>query len=267
MIIKDAPRFTSINDELAWLIKNQDELIMEAKMMVKEADGVLYLGHSSPEYVAITGKSASEDTEAALKRSLIINTTNIYDSHKDVHFNGIWNKSVSENKNIKFLQEHQMRFDKIIAHKDDLKAYVKEFTWKDLGFDFEGKTEALTFDAIIKAARNPYMFNMYKEDEVDNHSVGMNYQKVQLAINKADDEDYAAQKAVWDKYFPMIANKNAVGAYFWAVTEAKVIEGSAVPIGSNQYTPTRSRSKHSEIIITPEPQNALTKGIMNFLKN
>lgn len=28
--------------------------------------------------------------------------------------------------------------------------------------------------------------------------------------------------------------------YFWAVTEAKVIEGSAVPIGSNWITPTLS---------------------------
>ena len=65
----------------------------------------------------------------------------------------------------------------------------------------------------------------------------MQYVKLALAIN---DEDYETELAVWDKYYDKIANKNVADntGYFWAVTEAKAIEGSAVPIGSNQATPT-----------------------------
>jgi predicted flavoprotein YhiN len=55
------------------------------------------------------------------------------------------------------------------------------------------------------------------------------------------DKYYAEEKANWDKYFPFVANKEAiVDDHFWAVTEAKIIEGSAVLKGSNYATPTIS---------------------------
>ena len=46
--------------------------------------------------------------------------------------------------------------------------------------------------------------------------------------------------------------------YFWVVKEAKVIEGSAVPIGSNQFTPTLENNKDKEPVkATPnEPVKA-----------
>ena len=58
-----------------------------------------------------------------------------------------------------------------------------------------------------------------------------------MAVN---DEDYGAEFEAWEKYYPMIANKAEAdrAGYFWAVTEATEIEGSAVPLGSNSATPT-----------------------------
>ena len=81
------------------------------------------------------------------------------------------------------------------------------------------------------------MLNQYKQGNVKNHSVGMQYVKLIMAVN---DEDYGAEFEAWEKYYPLIANKAEADAhgYFWAVKEAKVIEGSAVPIGSNRATPT-----------------------------
>ena len=48
------------------------------------------------------------------------------------------------------------------------------------------------------------------------------------------------EKANWDKYIKQVANKEDAEAagYFWAVTEAKIVEGSAVLFGSNPITPT-----------------------------
>ena len=56
-------------------------------------------------------------------------------------------------------------------------------------------------------------------------------------ISERIDEDYETEKEVWDKYEPTVVNKDDSRKYFFVVTEAKVIEGSAVPMGSNQFTP------------------------------
>ena len=130
-----------------------------------------------------------------------------------------------------------LKFDHIIAEGDDLKAYTKKYKWSDLGFDFEGETEALIFDSLVKRSNNQLMFERYKNKKVKNHSVGMQYVKLMLAINS---DDYPSEKEIWDKYYPAIANKTAAddAGFFWAVKEAKALEGSAVPIGSNFATPT-----------------------------
>ncbi|WP_159522851.1 hypothetical protein [Sunxiuqinia indica] len=180
-----------------------------------------------------------------IKVKVVINTTNLLDSHKDVHIPGLWHKSLKENKLIMHLQEHQMKFDKIISDGDDLKAYTKTYTWEKLGYEFEGDTEALVFESTIKRARNPYMFDQYQKGYVRNHSVGMRYIKLILCIN---DEDYGAEHDAWEKYYSQIVNKEDAdnSGFFWAVRDAQVIEGSAVPKGSNWATPTLSVSSKNE---------------------
>ncbi len=137
------------------------------------------------------------------------------------------------------LQEHEMKFDHIIAYPEDVKAYTKRISWRSLGVDFDGYTEALVFDSQVKLSQNEYMFDLYKGGKVRNHSVGMRYVTIDLALN---DDDYPAYKALWDKYIDKIANRSEVEdrGYFWPVMEAKVVEGSAVPMGSNRITPTQS---------------------------
>ena len=215
------------------LVKNKEILIAQKKATMKRADGITVgiIGAGK----SFAHKAGESDT---LQRSLIINTTKVHDSHGDVHIDGLWNKSVSENKNIMHLQEHDLSFKSIIADGADLKAYTKQFSFKELGFPFNGTTEALVFDSNISKERNPYMFEQYSKNRVKNHSVGMVYVKLILCIK---DEDYGAEYEAWEKYFPQILVKEDVAeqkGYFWAVTEAKVVEGSAVPIGSNQITPT-----------------------------
>lgn len=69
----------------------------------------------------------------------------------------------------------------------------------------------------------------------------MQYVKIYLCANSG--EAWAKEyKDNWDKYIDYVANKSDAEALgmFWAVTEAKVIEGSSVVFGSNQVTPTES---------------------------
>lgn len=174
-----------------------------------------------------------------LKMDLVINTTKIMDSHSDVHLDGIWNQSLSQQKNLYLLQEHKMTFTNIIT--DKVKAKVKSLDWSELGANFEGKTQALIFSAEVDKDRNEFMFEQYAKGFVKNHSVGMRYVKLELALDSESKYD-KEEKEVWDKYISEVANKEDAEnqGYFWAVSEAKIIEGSAVPIGSNKITPVLS---------------------------
>jgi len=240
------PKFETQEELFDYLAKNVDEHIYQKKLAIKNADPVSIgqgLWYIMPDATkGETMKDVSSDNNIQVK--VVINTTNIMDSHSDVHIKGLWDKSLTENTRIKHIQEHEMKFDKIIADKEDLKAYVSDFTWKELGYDSEGNTEALVFESNVKRDRNTDMFQEYKDGNVDNHSVGMRYVKLYFAMN-SDKESHAAYKDAWNKYYPSVANKVDVDrkGYFYAVTEAKVIEGSAVVNGSNFVTPTLSTGK------------------------
>lgn len=98
--------------------------------------------------------------------------------------------------------------------------------------------EVLVYEVEISKNRNAEMFEQYKKGFVLNHSVGMRYLKAFFCYN-SDAPHNAQDKENWDKYYPMLLNKEEadMSNYFFAVTEAKNIEGSAVVKGSNFLTP------------------------------
>jgi hypothetical protein len=231
-------------NEVENVFKNKDLLITQKLNALKRGDvivGSILKEEANTEVIKAEGDNVETIDTNVLNVKAVINTTNVIDSHMDCHIPGLWKKTLSETKLFYLLQEHEMDFDKIIAESvnDDLKAYTQSIAWSKLGQTFEGKTEALIFEAKIKADVNPFMFDLYKRGRVLNHSVGMRYVKIYLCIN-SNEATYAAEKDNWDKYYTEVANKEIADekGYFWAVTEAKVIEGSAVVKGSNQYTPT-----------------------------
>ena len=238
------PNFADKSDLFKFLIKNKDLLIMQKKSEMKKADAFSF----TPMLADVADTVIKSNTPIApdelrgltqLKVQPVINTTNLLDRHKDVHIPGLWKKSLSENKMGMHLREHVMSYDYIISDAKDLKYYAKTYTWADLGYTFVGQTEALVFESIIKRDRNPFMLDQYGKGYVRNHSVGMQYVTMVMCINE-DSQGYGAEYEAWQKYYPMIVNKDAAdeSGYFWAIKEAKMIEGSAVPLGSNWATPT-----------------------------
>jgi|ERR1044072_5083322 hypothetical protein len=222
-----------------FLKKNKNLLIAEKKAALKEGDAFAMKFFVNDKGELTKAFTPIDNTATVILATSIINTTNWMDSHSDVHIPGLWKKSLQETKEFYLLQEHEMTFAGIIT--DQVKAFTKKFTWQELGYDAPGMTEALVFESTIDNERNPFMFDQYRKGYVKNHSVGMRYVILELAINE-DDEYYKEEFAVWNKYIDTIANKEDAEAqgYFWAVKEAKCIEGSAVPIGSNTMTPTQS---------------------------
>lgn len=253
-----------------FLVDNKNQLIAEKKYNVKWADAITHPGMFISATGEITEKaeSAVQDTASQITRQLVINTTNLMDSHDDVHIPGLWKKSLQESKGLYLLQEHLMTFSGIIS--DSITATTKNFAWKALGADYSGQTEALIFNTIIQQKRNPYMFEQYSDGNVKNHSVGMRYVVLELAIN---DEDYKAEFATWNKYINQIANKQDAEdqGYFFPVLEAKVVEGSAVVKGSNWVTPTLDNNSKSLLTEEVQPTNVTEQpqpfNVMDAIKN
>lgn len=231
----EIPKFKTDKELFTFIKENEETIIYNKKQAIKFSDG-LAVDVVSINKSVIVGKGDVGNELSEIKVRAIINTTNVIDSHDDMHVKGIWDKSLAENKNIKYLQEHKMEFNKIIADKDDLQVSAETMTWKSLGYDFEGSTQALVFDATVKEDRNAFMFKQFKNENVDNNSVGMRYVQIKMAFN-TEDEDWEKEKDVWDKYNELAVNKDSTRKYFFVVTEAKAIEGSAVPMGSNSFTP------------------------------
>jgi len=270
--------FESKKDLFEALIKNKSDLIASKKMQTKEADSVICIVSTTGKGEGVK-KSDAVDVSGVneLKATLVINSTNIMDSHSDVHIKGLWKKSVKEQKNLYLLQEHKMTFDHVISN--DVTASTKEMDWKELGQNFIGTTEALIFDTVISKDRNEYMFNQYANGFVKEHSVGMRYVSLELAIN-SDSRYDENEKEVWDKYIDQVANREDAEnqGYFWVVTEAKIIEGSAVVKGSNSATPTITVEAVTDTSAKAEPPSGTqtiktVKGkvpnnqMYNFFKN
>lgn len=256
----DKSKFSNNKEIIKFIIENKQQLIAQKKAVTKHADGFsfnTYKNSIRSNDAIHKGNSPILNPSDEINVLAVINTTNWFDSHEDVHIPGIWNKTLQENKNILHVQEHKAsEFDKIIASKEDLSVYTKSFLWSELGYNIQGNTEALVFDSKVKKSRNAYMHEQYAKGYVDNHSVGMRYVKLVFCCN---DSDFGAEYEAYQKYIQYVANKEDVetNGYFWAVTEAKLIEGSAVPLGSNIITPTLQNNKQepSKTLDIQEPQN------------
>ena len=231
--------FANKEDLFNHLRQNKELLLMEKQAQIKHADACSFVveedicGHP----VVKSDDNDDDEKPKGLKIKVVINTTNLMDSHDDVHMVGLWNKTLKEQKLLYLLKEHKMAFDSIIT--DKVKASAEMLPWKSVGEKYQGETQALIFDAELDEERNPYMVEQYRKGYVKNHSVGMRYVKLLLAMDSTNPAD-KEEKKNWDKYIDQVANKDRAQqkGYFFPVLEAKLIEGSAVPLGSNSATPT-----------------------------
>ena len=241
--IKEFPSksFSTADEAMKELVLNKKTLISQKKSAVKFSDAIPFSGTPSIEKAAnkAEGETPSLADATSIKISAVSNACNYYDSHGDVSINGSWNRTAKNQKNGLHLQEHKNQFDKLIS--DEVTFSVEIKTWKELGYDYEGSTECLVMHSKADKETNPFMFDKYVKGKVKNHSSGLMYVNMVLAMNNS--ADWAKEeKEAWDKYYPAIANKDDVDqrGYFWAVLEQKILENSAVLRGSNPATPTIS---------------------------
>ena len=228
------------------IIANKANISALKKSAVKFTDGLCHvINEGEVASGVVKSNDYVEGNMTEIKVRVVMNTTNVYDSHGDVHIDGLWKRTLQHSDTKLHLQEHKRDFDKVIS--STAKAFVRKMDLSKLSENLEGSTQALIFDSVVTMSRNPLMFEQYKNGWVNNHSVGMQYVDFVVCINS--EEKWAEEyKKNFDKYYPLIANKEDVdeNGYFWAILEAKLLEGSAVLFGSNWVTPTLENNMKSD---------------------
>lgn len=257
---KEAIDFLKANKQELVNLKKSQDCYTYGVYMEPLADSNTQYANRSKQTEKSEGQGAESGqpkAENELKVKLVLNTTGYMDSHCDVHIAGLWKKSLEQNrKGFYLLREHKASFENVIAHQKDVKAYTEFRNWADLGEPYEGQTECLIFEATIKKEVNPFMFEQYQKGYVKNHSVGMRYIKLELAIYDEEDEK---EMDFWNKYISQVANRERAEelGYFWVVTEAQLREGSAVLFGSNDTTPVLETKGSTSESIPTEPQKSI----------
>jgi hypothetical protein len=226
-----------------YLHKNKDEAVHLKRSEKKICDDVVITFEELQKALKEEGENKAvrylhEDLPDAgvVKRTIVGNTYNWLDSHDDVHLNNLFAKSVAEKgTKVPLLHDHIFQLDAKVGTITSLAE--KEIKWKELGVAKSGTTMSLIAEADIKKRLNELVYDAYLNNEIDQHSVAMVYVKMALAIN---DKDYTDEYKVWKAVIDLLGNKSKADAqgYFWAISEAKLIEISGVLMGSNELTPT-----------------------------
>lgn len=257
--------FATKKEEIDYLVKHNKEIIEFKKAVVKHTTPTTTEAEISSTLKALS-TSKEHDTDNVIKRTVIGNTYNWLDSHGDVHLDGTFGKSISERQNkIWHLHDHEQKITAKVGIPS--KIYEETVAWSDLGIKKAGTTTALMMDSDIRKDYNNLIFQEYKDGNIDQHSVGMYYVKIDFAVN---DKEHKAEFKTWNDNIENIGNREKAEelGYFYAVKEAKLVEISAVLQGSNELTPTIEAKdiEPEQSTQANEPEQS-TQKINNNLRN
>lgn len=264
---KDFPdkQFASKEELFKALRENKKALKTTKTISIKHSDAFGYSVNLSSKDGADKSFSNKAEEDRNIDKAIVkfvVNSCGWFDSHYDVHLNGCWNKTASENKNFVHLQEHRATFDGVISQNVDTS--IEKIMIQGV------KVDALVATSFMERKDNPKMFDRYMEDKVKEHSVGMQYiwDKLYLCID-SNHEDDKEEKENWDKYIDQVVNQEDVknAGYFWAVAEAKAREGSAVVFGSNTQTPVLEVVENKEPTEVTQNKEPLNNTLASMFKN
>lgn len=249
--------FKSQADLFRYLVEEKDLIFAAKKAVDKRAEGGLSMIIPVEEPIVGFANKAikplyENDKEAGiLKRTVVANSYWWLDSHSDVHLGrredsekAVFTESIKNRASKIFpIDQHNWSLDGRMGKT--LALYEAPISWRALGVGRTGMTEALFADAEISREKNERRYKDYLNDEIDQHSVGMRYMDMQLAVN--DEKNYPKEHAVFQKYISKIGNRQVVEkqGFFFAIAEAMLKEYSAVIGGSNELTPTMGVSQPS----------------------
>ena len=168
-----------------------------------------------------------------------VNSTLVLDSHEDLHVDGLWAKSISEQQGKNYLvADHELKIDSVIVKKEYIEMFTAKIPFALLGKPYEGDTEVLVYKFPKDKVVHPRAKEWLESGDEIEASVRMQYVTILFAMDSNDPEDKTLKKN-YDEFFPLIANKEEFEyiPYYFIIKEAKnVRESSLVVFGSNGST-------------------------------
>lgn len=242
-----------------YLIENKSELISQKKTVWEKG----FHAHKKcepiagiPSYYFIKGETAEKalvgevppDANSLLVK-VVGNAAWWCDSAMDVLIDDCWKKSIAEQQG-KMHHVHDHVFEIAAKIGQVRRVYSQDISLTDLGLNKSGKTQCIIWETDVLKSYNPMIFEEYRKGLINQHSISLNYVKMELAIN---DEEYEKEIDFWNKYYPNVINPEVVdeAGFFWVIQEIKVIENSCVLLGANALTPTLSVSAKFDTGIQP----------------
>lgn len=254
-----------------FLINNKEALIDQKKALIKKTDDGLSafnyitkeVGKDNAEKVIKAAAPPPQANNATtLEVEVVCNACWWCDSDMDVLLPDSSKKTIAARKGlIPHLHDHVHMLDAMLGDVQDI--WLEDVSLSELGLNQQGKTQCIMMETLLLRDYNPKVFDLYKAGKVNQHSIGLRYVQIELAIN---DEDSEKEYDFWQKFYPSIINKDTVdeAGYFFPVREIMLLENSAVLFGSNQLTPTRNRNSKSTAKASALTEESATKDAWDY---
>jgi hypothetical protein len=170
---------------------------------------------------------------------IAVNSTRILDSHDDLHLDGIWKKSISEQQGKNYLiLDHDLEVKSVVVRKEHIEIFTAKVPFALIGKPYDGDTEVLIYKVAKDKIKDVVVKEWLDSGDAIEGSVRMQYVTILLAMDSNAPED-ETEKKNYDDYLQFIANKDDFEYihYYFIIKEAKnVKEASLVVFGSNSAT-------------------------------
>jgi len=217
-----------------------DSIVCNTVRAKEKKDVLIKLAEQSPS----TGEEEEPDT---LNVTVVCATSNWITSTLDFFTENAFDNSIkARGKNIPHIFDHNQTST---SHVGDVqKVYTAKMPLKFLGLNKKGEVNAVLMNTKIRKDYNENVYKFYKNDKINQHSIGVRLMDMALAINSKE-ETFKEEKAVWDEFYPQVLNKNLAdrAGHFWVTKEADIRENSCVLFGANNLTPVLSTNLKEDL--------------------
>jgi hypothetical protein len=232
---------------------NKDTIIKSKTSSIKYADSIIStpsIVSREPKTTVVKEDGSSDDPTSdrgTIDVTVVCNTAWFCDSHMDVLSDTAYDDSIAAKGNaIPHISDHKWESTSHVG--DVTKVYTKSIALRDLGLDQDGEATALLMDSTVRKDYNEDVYRFYKNGKINQHSIGLTYGALALALNSEDEEDII-EYTTWKEHYDKIINKELVDkkGYFWYVPKVDIVENSCVLFGANGLTPTLSSKTYSSL--------------------
>lgn len=251
----EIPDGLSKKDTLKFLVENKSRFIAQKKSIIKYTDNTI----SDPEIIRVAIKDAADKTAGGAPADLpdgqvwvkiVGNACWWCDDQMDVLIDDSAKKTIEQRKGlIPHLPDHTHKLEAQVGDVQDV--YLEAVSLRKLGLNKTGSTQCIVMESLVRKDYNPRVYELYKSKKVNQHSIGLQYVRIELAVN---DPEWEKEMDFWNKYIDKVINKAYVEekGFFWVVSEIKLLEISGVLFGSNELTPSLEVGKDGHLDQTAE---------------